>query len=154
MEGVTDAIVSLQILQAASNNAQATSLIGKDVLYEGGTLRVGANGGMLRLYAEENLSNAVVSLRNASGQVVRAYSIGSVRRGAQAVPLPTGLPAGDYQVTIEGQTASGEDGAAVPLVIGHADGVSFGDDGVTYLQVGNDLVELGDIHSVYESSQA
>jgi flagellar basal-body rod modification protein FlgD len=152
MGGVTSAIESLQMLQTASNNAQATNLIGKDVQYEGGTLHVGANGGSLQAYAAENMTNAVVSLRNASGQVVRAFNAGSLRKGDNAITLPQDLPAGSYSVTVEGQNFAGENVAATSLVKGHASGVSFGDDGVTYLNIGLDQVELDKIHSVYEAN--
>ncbi|MFW5870051.1 MAG: flagellar hook assembly protein FlgD [Candidatus Sumerlaeota bacterium] len=151
MSGVTDAIVSLQMLQAASNNTQATSLIGKDVLYEGGTLRVDSGGGNLQVYADEAMSNSVVTLRNALGQVVRAFNVGSIGRGTNPISLPSDLPAGIYSVTIEGQGPTGEEVTAWPLVVGRATGVSFGDDGVTYLHVGSDKIKLNEVHSVHEA---
>ncbi len=152
MSGVTSAIEALQMLQTASNNAQATNLIGKDIRYEGGTLIVGSNGGNLQAYAQENMTNAVVTLRNAAGQVVRAFNTGSLRKGDNTIALPQGLPAGSYIVTIEGQNIAGEDVIAKSLVTGHASGVSFGDDGTTYLNVGNDQIELDKIHGVYQAN--
>jgi flagellar basal-body rod modification protein FlgD len=150
------AMEDLQMLQLSSNNAQAANLIGKNVLYDGGTVQVqGGAPGSLYVVAPGTVKDVTVSIKDSSGSVVRTIQLGSLSGGIQAISWDglksTGDPASDgaYTFTVTAVDAQGNSAAVTPLSLGHVGGVSF-EDGVTYLNVGGEKVSLSDVRSVRE----
>lgn len=168
IEGMTESVRALQLLQVASNNTQAVSLIGKDVLHEGNKMEI--EGGVaedLRFYVPEDLRNVQVSILMpttitdddgniiGTSSVMRTIDLGAQGVGAQIVPWDGLSDSGDalldgsYKIEVTGQNAIGESVTATPLVVNRAIGVNF-EAGATYLEVAGERIPLSKIYSVYE----
>ena len=168
VEGMTDSIQALQLLQVASNNTQAVSLIGKDVLHEGNEMTIeGGAADDLRFYVPEDLRNVQVNILKSTtvydgdgnivgtSQVVRTINAGAKGPGAQIMSWDgltdygEALSDGQYKIEVTGQNAVGESVSATPLAVNRATGVNF-EAGATYLEVAGQRIPLSKIYSVYE----
>lgn len=154
-----DSIKALQMLQAASNNNQTVSLIGKNVLFEGDDLTIsGGKANDLNFYASENLSNATVNIikTDSSGKqtIVRSLQLGSCSAGIQDIDLSSleggALPDGNYTVSISGTNTSGTSVSPSPLILGRVSGVYF-ENGQTLVAVNGERIPLSDVYSVQEA---
>ncbi|HNY26175.1 MAG TPA: flagellar hook capping FlgD N-terminal domain-containing protein [Candidatus Sumerlaeota bacterium] len=157
-----DSIKALQMLQAASNNNQTVSLIGKNVLYEGDDLKIsGGKADDLNFYASEKLSNATVNIikTDASGKqtIVRSLQLGSCDTGIQDIDLSSleggALPDGNYTVSISATNTSGTSATVPVLVRGRVGGIYF-ENGQTLVAVNGERIPLSDVYSVQESASA
>ena len=159
-----ESLSSLQLLQAASNNTQAVSLIGKDVLFEGDTLQVkDGEAQNVRFYAPEDLHNtqatiyspAAVSPENPSG-LIRTVDLGTVGTGVRSYDWSTlGVeppPDGKYTIKVTALNPAGTDVTVPTLTTGRVTGVAF-EAGQTYLDAGDQRVALGDVFSVTEPTE-
>lgn len=170
VDAMTESVMALQLLQVASNNTQAVSLIGKDVLYEGNGVNV-QNGQAedVRFFVPEDMRNVQVTIYElvttmdtdgkpvTTRRAVRVLGQKNMGTGVHTVGWD-GLSDerelvgdGKYEVEITGNNSVGEAVLAVPLVVDRATGVSF-ENGVTYLEVGGNRVPLNKIYSVFEPS--
>jgi flagellar basal-body rod modification protein FlgD len=143
---VNDNLQALGLGQAQLLNAQALSLIGKEALVPGDTVRI-ASGTVEPVYYDLGPDGAAASLeiRDATGTVVRTIALPPTPSGRQQVAWDgTGadgemLPDGEYSLVVRPA-----EGAAttldVPLYRTLAiDGVSFADGMVTLLSAGRVL---------------
>ena len=146
----------VQMSQMALSNAQMASLIGKDVVASGKTLRIDAGRvPPVALRLEAPASEVQIRIKNAAGQVVAtldrpAMGAGDRRidwSGKDAAGNP--LPPGNYTVEIEAKDAGGNTVSATPMLTGTITGVSF-DKGYAEILVGDVPILPGDILSISE----
>lgn len=147
---------ALMVGQATANSTAATSFIGKNINFTGGTVNwdgttpVGAS-----VNVPSGASNLTVSIADPNGNVIRTMQLGNES-------------AGDVQVSWDGRDNGGNivtpaqyslstaafdaNGNAVPANLstsGLVTGIEF-QSGVPYLQVGSSLVQMSSITSINE----
>jgi flagellar basal-body rod modification protein FlgD len=154
---VNDAIEGLQVLQASGNNAQAANLIGKNVMYEGGQVNVtGGAAGSLYMSAATAAQNATITITNSDGDVVRTLKVNGLESGIQSIAWDgldnsgNAVADGNYTFTVSATDTSGDAVTVTPLTMGYVSGISF-EDGITYLNIGDEKVSLSDIVSVRQA---
>lgn len=125
--GVLSAISALQPIQAAG-------LVGKDVAVQGDGM-VLASGGATGGYSLESKAQALtVTVKDASGAVVRTIDLGARNAGIATFAWDgkndagQAMPDGTYRFTVEG-TASGKPVTAVSLAVGKVSGIIPASDG-------------------------
>ena len=155
---LNSAMQDLQMLQLSGNNAQAANLIGKNILYDGGSVQVtGGAPGTLYVAAPGMVKDVTVTIKDSSGSLVRTIQLDHLDGGIGSIQWDglksTGDPAldGNYTFTVTAVDAQGNSAAVTPLSFGRVSGVSF-ENGLTYLNVGGEKVPLSGILSVREPS--
>ena len=142
--------------QVTANQTSASSFIGKDVTYLGGSIHF---DGTTAMTATANLptpaDKVTVSVTDGAGNVVRTMQLGA--EGAGDVPVVWDgrddrgalLPPGDYSLQPAAFDASGK---AVPINLstsGTVSGVAF-QNGISLLKVGSSLIKMSDVTSINE----
>jgi len=135
-----------------SSNTDAVSYIGKEVSASGTTSNL-ANGGASWAYnAEANCSDATVTIKDASGNVVYAEN-GSLNAGPGNF-LWDGVgsdgqvkPDGVYTISISGKNLSGNDVGVSTSTVGVVSAVDFSG-AEPILTVGGSKIRLSDVTSV------
>lgn len=147
---------ALMNLQNSSNSTQALTLIGKEVTYLGNDTALSADGGEGSLQFDLNgtAASATVNIFDSNGKLVKTVEVDGPTAGINTVSWGgednngNMLAAGDYTFTVEAQDGNGNVLEAQPLTNGLVNGLSF-DDGVTYLNVGeDDTITLSHIYEV------
>ena len=152
--GIESRIGALEIASAGMANTQVASLLGRNVVATGGNLRLDGQGTASGGYTlPSGATEVVVTIRNASGDVVRTVELGARAQGPHTFEWDgndgTGarVAAGRYTMEV---TARGRDGHALDVsdeVRGRVDGVTY-ENGFPELQVGGRTILLGDVRSV------
>lgn len=154
LSNVNDNLEQLQNYQAAANNSQAVSLLGKEVT---------ANGNFLKLTDGEpidcdfNLSNdaatAVVNIYDSTGGFVKAIESESLSAGRHTLVWDgtdnNGNPAtdGSYTFEILAADANGQKVNATALFTGTVDTVAF-ENNTPFLIFGGQRIAVGDVIQV------
>lgn len=172
--GLNDSLLTMQMLQASSNNTAAVSLVGKDILHQNDQIEVsGGNPDPIRLYATDDMRNVEVEFYNSQGELLTnldptsgeevpaTLSLGVISGGAHEFAWDDmavdwadfgtdGVaPAdGTYTVKIIGRDVDGSQMEAIPLNIETAKALIF-EDGQSYLLVGDNRISLTEVYSVY-----
>ena len=153
---MNQSIQDLQMLQLSTNNTLASTLIGKDVVYQGNGLTI-ASGSFpsIRFQADSAAQNVTVTVTNSQNQVVRTIQVPSATAGENTVTWDgkdnsgATLPDGTYHVAVSAQDAAGNPITMTPLQTGRVTGIIFRN-GLTYLDINGAQIALGDIVSVHE----
>jgi len=156
MMAMNQSIASLQLSQLSLNNTMASSLIGKDVLYEGNSISMKTGVPTAIHYKSSTaVSGVTVEIYDSAGKLVRTLPATSAIAGQNTVQWDgladdgTAAAAGDYSVKI---SAAGNSTALfTPLAIGHVSGIIF-DNGETLADLGGKNIGVSDIISIYEST--
>ncbi len=144
----------------SQNNAQSLSLIGKEVKAAGNSVDV-ANGGAneLAFSLPENAANTSISISNAKGEVVASIDAGPKDSGDNAVTWDgrdaAGQPvaSGTYTFSVNAQSLAGDNIPATTFMKGIVKSVSI-QNGVSYLNLGNTKIQLGDVMEVSQPGTA
>jgi flagellar basal-body rod modification protein FlgD len=152
---------ALIVAQAASNQTGVAQLVGKDVVFRTDQIAVGDDGAITEMNATlpKEAGNVVVSIKDASGNVVRTMQMGAQHAGKLDIPWDgcddagLELPPGNYTFSV---SATGTDGAVMDDIVvgvrGHVDGVSFAN-GAPELIIGSLKIPLGDVVEIAEASE-
>jgi flagellar basal-body rod modification protein FlgD len=142
------------LLSQNMNNGVATGLIGKQIVASGDQIGLSDSGAVPLGFEFGDAANGVtVTIKDASGNVVRAIELGSSAAGSHEISWDgTGesgsrLPEGVYSFDVQGKDADGNGITAAPIMKGTIDRVSFGADGIL-LWMGNAAVSLAAVQSV------
>ncbi|KAF0810585.1 flagellar basal body rod modification protein [Alcanivorax sp. S71-1-4] len=150
LENITGQLDASRVLQAAG-------LIGKGVLVPGERVLVGDEGATTPFGIELKTpaDNVVVTIRDASGQVVSRYELGEMKAGVESFVWDAQLedgttaPKGAYSVSVE---ASLNDKALPVTTLSYAlvSGISTASDGTPRLDLGGvaEPVSLEDIRQI------
>ena len=137
-------LTSLASQLSAGQNAQASLLIGQNVLVPGSTTSVvsGASSGFGVTLAS-NMSDVTVTVKNSSGQVVNTLDLGAQQAGTIPVswtPVDSSgntLPNGTYSIVASGTDSSGATSAQTTLSGAQVQSVVRQIDGSTGLLLSN-----------------
>jgi flagellar basal-body rod modification protein FlgD len=157
LEGIHGSLQASLLMNQSVNNALATNLIGKEILADGSTLRLGETGSpsfQIRLDSDADLA---VLIRDDHGNLVKRLS-------------PGALPAGDHPVVWDGTTQSGtraEPGSySVEVVATGANGDAVGstvriralvtgvrfEGGSGYLMLGDQSIPISSVMEVFAAT--
>jgi len=147
---------ALMVGQATANSTAATSFIGKQIDFSGGTVNWDGTTGVA---ATVNLPSAAdkltVAVADANGNVVRTLQLGSESAGNVQVTWDgrddsgTPVASGSYTLQPAAFDASGSAVSVNLSTTGVVTGVQF-QGGVPYLQVGSSLVQMSNVTSINE----
>lgn len=147
---------ALMIGQATANSTAATSFIGKQIGFSGGTVSWdGTTPVSATVDVPSGADKLTVSIADANGNVVRTLQLGSESAGNVQVSWDGRdnngnlVDAGAYTLSPAAYDASGNGVAADLSTSGVVTGVQF-QGGVPYLQVGSSLVKMSDVTSINE----
>ncbi|WP_133649608.1 flagellar hook assembly protein FlgD [Paraburkholderia flava] len=136
-------LTSLATQLSASQQPQASLLIGSTVLTPGSTVSVASGKGTpFGLQFTSDASNVQVSVKNSAGQIVETINLGSVKAGSTPFSWTpsdasgTALPDGNYTISATG-TVNGKAGTATTLSASTVASVVQQADGSTGLLLSN-----------------
>jgi flagellar basal-body rod modification protein FlgD len=151
MERQSGHLEALLVAEAAGNQLQVASLVGKDVSFAADVMTTTSAGEQrtLQLDLPASAESVVVTVKDGEGRVVRTMTLGPRPSGRSEFTFDgmnnTGepLPPGDYSFSVVA-TAGGKPVDATILQRGSVDGVTFVD-GVAQLLVNGRKVRLPDV---------
>jgi flagellar basal-body rod modification protein FlgD len=148
---------ALNKLLSAQNNSVAVnsaSFIGGNIKANGSAVNFdGSTSAVLQFNHSVSTTSGTVSITNSSGSVVRTATLGALSAGDNSFAWDgrdnSGalLPAGAYNFTVKGTSASGTAVSAATYTTGRVDGVSFVNNTPT-LTIGAIAVPITDVISV------
>ena len=148
---------ALKNLLAAQNNSLAVnsaSFIGGNVKANGSAVNFdGSTSAELQFNHSVPTTSGTVTITNSAGKVVRTATVGALSSGDSSMVWDgrdnSGalLPAGAYNFTVKGISASGTAVSAATYTTGRVDGVSFANNTPT-LSIGAVTVPITDVISV------
>ncbi len=144
----------------SQNNAQSLGLIGKQVKAAGNSVDV-SNGAAcaLSFNLPQAATDAAVSISDANGNVVATIDAGAKASGDNTVTWDgrdaSGQPvaSGTYTFSVNAHDLTGNYIPATTYMLGIVKSVSI-QNGVSYLNLGNTKIQLGDIMEVSQPSTA
>jgi len=152
MQQINSSIQTNVAISESLHNTMATSLIGKEVVAVGDTIRYDGDGPVSVTYAMSSLGDTTMRILDASGAEVYRVDLGEGGPGCDTHTWDPGdLPAGAYTVEVLQVTPDGQEMAATTFVSDRVDGVRF-EDGVTYLSVGGRSITLSDVLEINQPS--
>lgn len=135
------------------HNTMATSLIGKDVVALGDTIRYDGEKPVTVTYAMQSLGTTTLRILDEAGAEVHRVELGQGGPGWDSYTWEPGdLPAGPYRVEVLQVTPDGDELSATTFISDRVDGVRF-EDGVTYLSVGGRSISLSDVLEINHPSE-
>ena len=153
---VNEGINMLGVQQMSMSNAQAASLIGREVQIRSDQLQVREND--METSAAFSLagdaSSVTVNIRDASGQVVRTLEMGSTPEGETQISWDlqddngVTVPPGSYRIDVVAENEAGESVQWEAKVRGTVDGIQY-DSGYPELIIGDVKSTMSDILGVY-----
>ena len=153
LENLNETMTSSLVLDQAVNNSLATNLIGKEVLVEGNSATIGAEGDASWQIATASDAGVKGLVRNAAGEVVRTIDLGQKAGGVHELAWD-GLdesggraPAGSYELEVVATDASGNPVSTSTRVRALVTGVRFVD-GIGYLILGDSSIPLSAVVEV------
>jgi flagellar basal-body rod modification protein FlgD len=159
LSNVNDNLAALKLYQASSNNAQAVSFIGKDIVSKGKSLQVTSGQPVAcEFELKAAAKRAVVSIYDASGNFVRDIQGTALPAGKQSLSWDAKdrngntVPDGAYTFEVQAEGASGEKLDVTTYSKGTVTGITF-EDGITYLVIGRSKVAIGDVTQVSQGTQ-
>ena len=151
LQGLSDSLDALYLVDSSMNNAAMTNLLGRTVVARGDTFNYSGEGGStIRYDAASTATTATLTITDESGTVVWSGDIGSLAEGEGSYVWDgtdvDGMPAeaGEYSFSITATDESGETVSVESLVQGEIDQMSF-EEGVAAPTVDGIPVDLGDI---------
>lgn len=159
LSNVNDNLADLKLYQASSNNAQAVSFIGKDIVSKGKSLQVKSGQPVACEFELKAAAKRVaVSIYDATGNFVKDIQATALSAGKQSLSWDAKdrngntVPDGAYSFEVQAEGATGEKLDVTTYSKGTVTGVTF-EDGITYLIVGRSKVAIGDVTQVSQSAQ-
>jgi len=147
---------ALMVGQATANSTAATSFIGKQIGFAGGTVNWDGTKAVSATVEVPNGANKLtVAVSDPNGNVVRTIQLGSESAGDVTVTWDGRNNAGDlvapasYTLSPAAFDANGNAVAANLSTSGVVTGVQF-QGGVPYLQVGDSLIQMSSVTSINE----
>lgn len=156
---LNDGMNTLYLATSSMNNASMTQLIGKEVVAYGDTFSYSGQGDVELLYdAAGEASNATITIKDESGDVVASYSLGSLSEGEgsytwDGTTISGGTAEeGIYTFEIEASDTDGDDVTVYTMVQGVVDTMGY-ESGTPVPQIDGVEIELGDIIRVVEAGE-
>ncbi|WP_323011378.1 flagellar hook capping FlgD N-terminal domain-containing protein [Castellaniella sp.] len=159
VQGITqlnNTLLALTGQMDMSQSLQAAGLIGKDILYPGETVKVGADGASTPFGIDlmSGVTKATVTIRDNSGRVVYSHDMGP--QGAGIYPLNWDgkdtagvvVPEGAYTVSVDAFNADGKPVSAETLTAGSINSIAYTAEGLRLNLMDGGKISLLDIRQV------
>ena len=153
LNDMTASLKSMESSQAAVNNLQAASLVGKKVEVKGSTLSLSQGTASDGSYQLEKPGKATIKILDEKGSLVRIIESGVTDTEKQKFiwdgksQQGAALPDGQYRFQVEAVDAQGAAIEVKTTMVGKVDGVTL-DQGKAYLQIGSNKVLLSEIMAI------
>jgi len=153
LNDMTATLKSMESSQAAVNNLQAASLVGKKVEVKGSTLSLSQGTASDGSYQLEKPGKATIKILDEKGSLVRIIESGVTDTEKQKFiwdgksQQGAALPDGQYRFQVEAVDAQGAAIEVKTTMVGKVDGVTL-DQGKAYLQIGSNKVLLSEIMAI------
>lgn len=153
---VNEGINLLGVQQLSMSNAQAASLIGKEVQIRSDQLQVGESDmeANAAFSLSEDASALTVNIRDESGEVVRTLEMGATPKGETQISWDLQddngivVAPGTYRIDVVAENEAGESVQWEAKVRGTVDGIQY-DSGYPELIIGDVTSTMSDILGVY-----
>lgn len=152
---VNSGIDSLMLGLTSLNNQSAVDLVGKDVVARGSSVQhAGEESHELLFELAAPADSALVTIRDANGEVVDTIELGEMGKGEQTTDWtpPAGTANADYTFEVNASDGNGNPVESVTFITGTVDELRF-DSGLPVLLVGNEEVTLDQILRVLSPSE-
>lgn len=156
MQTQTSSLETLIVAQAAGNQIQAASLVGKEVLYKSDKIHLdGVSGTSIRGELKGDANSITAVIKDSSGKVVRTLTSGAQSKGATSLEWDglddqgNPLPAGDYTVGLSAATKTGDSVAIDPRGNALVTGISF-ENGFPELLLGSLRIQMSDVVQIHD----
>jgi flagellar basal-body rod modification protein FlgD len=155
MQRTEQTMSALLMAQAASNQQQAISLVGKDVVTRADTIDLERAGEppTISMQLPEATSALDITIVDENGKEVRHIKAGTQPAG----PFSVGwdgrddngkqLPDGKYTVKVNAINKDGKDMSVEPEMVFHVDGILF-EDGIARIRAGDRILSMSDVVEV------
>ena len=151
LQGLSDGMESLTLVNMSMNNASLTGLIGKNVVATGDTFNYAGSGDASIHYdSSAAATEATVTITNSDGTVVYSGDMGGLAEGEGSWTWNgkstngTTCPEGDYTFSITATDAAGDDVDVTEEVAGKIDGMDLSS-GSPLLTIDGVTLELSSI---------
>lgn len=124
INAINSKISSLSTADGASQIAQASSLVGKQVGVEGNGLIVNANGNASGVFSLPSAtSNTTVTVLDSKGSIADTLNLGALSAGQQSFSWSGGTPGDSYSYQVSSSGANGGTVSATPYTVYNVQGV-------------------------------
>lgn len=153
LNSMSESIKGMESSQAAVNNLQAASLVGKKVEVKGSALALSQGTASEGSYQLDKPGKVTIKIMDDKGSLVRVIESGVTDTQKQKIlwdgknQQGIALPDGQYSFQVSAVDAQGAGIEAKTTMIGKVDGVTF-DQGSAYLQIGSTKVLLSEIIAI------
>ncbi len=154
LQTANSGLEALVVAQAASNQTQALTLVGRQVAYRADTFTLPETGDVsIGAKLSSKADEVTVTVVDESGKTVRTMRLGAHEAGEIEVRWDgrdddgNRLPPGDYTVKVTAAKADGEDVPVETIRRARIDGVSF-ENGYPELIVGDSRIKLSEVLEV------
>lgn len=158
LQGLSDGMESLYLVNMSMNNASLTGLIGKDVVANGDTVHYDGEGdATLHFSADAKATESTISITDEDGTLVFSGDLGTLQAGDGTWTWDgknldgQACAEGDYTFTITGTDANGEEVAVTEKIYGTIDGMDLSS-GSPLLTVDGVPIELSAIQSLEQGA--
>ncbi len=153
LNSMTESMKNMESSQAAVNNLQAASLVGKKVEVKGSTLSLSQGTASEGSYQLDKPGKVTIKIMDEKGSLVRVIESGVTDTQKQKFVWDgknqqgATLPDGQYSFQVSAVDAQGTAIGVNTTMVGKVDGVSL-DQGTAYLQIGSNKVLLSEIIAI------
>ncbi len=153
LNSMTESMKNMESSQAAVNNLQAASLVGKKVEVKGSTLSLSQGTASEGSYQLDKPGKVTIKIMDDKGGLVRVIESGVTDTEKQKFVWDgknqqgATLPDGQYSFQVSAVDAQGTAIGVNSTMVGKVDGVSL-DQGKAYLQIGSNQVLLSEIIAI------
>ena len=143
----------IQVQNQGLFQAQVAGLVGKHIRVPGSTVELSGGKATIGVNLGADAANATLTIKDATGKVVRTLPQGSLKAGATMVDWDgkdaqgATLPDGSYSVEVSATGADGKAVTAQTTSYVKVDAVTF-KDGVVYLVAGGKTFTLSDVSEI------
>ncbi len=159
LQGLSDGMESLYLVNMSMNNAALTGLIGKDVVATGNDFHYAGTGDETVTYAASAAATtSSITITNADGDVVFTKDLGPMSAGDGSYTWDgkdlngQACAEGDYSFAITATDAQGAEVAVTEQMRGRIDGMDLSS-GSPLLTMDGISIELGSVQSLGEPSE-
>jgi len=157
--GIRDGLGNLEVASASIANAQVADFVGKTVTADTSTLRVDDTGPISGAFQLDGRAEEVtVTIRDASGEVVRSMELGDTFAGSQGYTwdgnnnLGERVDPGRYRVEISAIDSEGAPVSVDTRVQGRVTSISYADGYPELILDGEHRVAMGDVREVADAT--
>jgi flagellar basal-body rod modification protein FlgD len=155
MQRTEQTMSALLMAQAASNQQQAISLVGKDVVIKADEIDVKRDETPppISMQLPEATSALDITIVDENGKEVRHIKAGSQAAGPFSVAWDgrddngNPVPEGKYKVRVNAINKDGKDMSVEPERVFHVDGILF-EDGIARIRTGDRILSMSDVVEV------